>query len=68
MVALCGAVAVTNARMFQTRLLATGLELRRGDPRRDAASHALRGLAVAGFAVLLMSGMVGHECVKTRLA
>ncbi len=61
MVALCGAVAVTNARMFQTRLLATGLSFGAVILAGTQLHTPYAGLAVAGFAVLLMSGMVGQN-------
>ena len=61
MVALCGAVAVTNVRMFQTRLLATGLSFGAVILAGTQLHTPYAGLAVAGFAVLLMSGMVGQN-------
>jgi hypothetical protein len=59
MVALCGAVAVTNVRVLQTRLLATGLSFGAVILAAMALQTPIAGLAVAFLAVLVMSGMVG---------
>lgn len=59
MVALCGAVALTNARVLQTRLLATGLSFGLVILAGTQLGTPIAGLAVAALAVLLMSGMVG---------
>jgi hypothetical protein len=59
MVALCGAVAVTNARVLQTRLLATGLSFGAVILAGTQLGTPIAGLAVAALAVLLMSGLVG---------
>ncbi len=59
MVALSGAVAVTNARVIQTRLLATGASFGAVILAGTQLHNAFAGLVVAGIAVLLMGGMVG---------
>lgn len=59
MVALCGAVAVTNARVIQTRLLATGLSFGVVILAGTQLHSPLAALGAALVAVLLMSGMVG---------
>ena len=56
---LCGAVAVTNARVLQTRLLATGLSFGAVIVAGTALQSPIAGLGVAALAVLLLSGMVG---------
>ncbi len=59
MVALSGAVAVTNTRVLQTRLLATGLSFGAVILAGTQLHTPIAALVVAGVAVLLMSGMVG---------
>jgi hypothetical protein len=59
MVALCGAVAVTNVRVLQTRLLATGLSFGAVILAAMALQSPLAGLGAAFLAVLIMSGLVG---------
>ncbi len=59
MVALCGAVAVTNTRVIQTRLLATGLSFGVVILAGTQLQTPLAALGAALVAVLLMSGMVG---------
>ena len=59
LVALAGGVAATNTRVLQTRLLATGLSFGAIILAGTQLHTPIAGLAVAGVAVLLMSGMVG---------
>ncbi len=61
MVALAGAVAATNAKVLQTRLLATGLSFGAVIIAGTQLHTPIAGLAVAGVAVLLMSGLVGQN-------
>lgn len=59
MVALCSAVAVTNVRVIQTRLLATGLSFGVVILAGTQLHSPLAALGAALLAVLIMSGMVG---------
>lgn len=59
MVALAGAVAVTNVKVLQTRLLATGLSFGVVILAGTQLQAPLAALGVAGVAILLMSGMIG---------
>ncbi|MEP7293948.1 MAG: hypothetical protein ABI835_19330, partial [Chloroflexota bacterium] len=59
MVALSGAVATTNAKVLQTRLLATGLSFGAVILAGTQLQAPIAALGVAGLAILLMSGMVG---------
>jgi hypothetical protein len=59
MVALCSAVAVTNVRVIQTRLLATGLSFGVVILAGTQLHSPIAALGVALLAVLIMSGMVG---------
>ncbi|MEO8395169.1 MAG: hypothetical protein ABI700_19385, partial [Chloroflexota bacterium] len=61
MVALAGAVAATNTKVLQTRLLATGLSFGAVILAGTQLHTPIAGLAVAGVAVLLMSGLVGQN-------
>ena len=63
MVALCGAVAVTNTRVLQTRLLATGLSFGAVILAGTQLHTPIAGLAVAGVAVLLHERDGRDECV-----
>ncbi len=59
MVAMSGAVAVTNTRVLQTRLLATGASFGAVILAGTQLQSPVAGLIVAGIALLLMSGIVG---------
>jgi len=59
MVALSGAVALTNTRVLQTRLLATGLSFGVVILAGTQLHTPLAALGAALLAVLVMSGMVG---------
>lgn len=59
MVALCGAVALTNTRVLQTRLLATGASFGAVILAGTQLQNPVAGLIVAGIAVMLLSGIVG---------
>ncbi|MEO8611811.1 MAG: hypothetical protein ABI690_28185 [Chloroflexota bacterium] len=58
MLALCGAVALTNKRVLQTRLLATGLSFGAVILAAQALHSPFAALAVAVFALLILSGLV----------
>jgi hypothetical protein len=58
---LAGAVAATNTKVLQTRLLATGLSFGAVIIAGTQLQTPIAGLAVAGIAVLLMSGLVGQN-------
>lgn len=60
LLALCGAVALTTNRVLQTRLLATAASF---GPAMIAATQlgALAGLLVAGFAALVLAGLVAQR-------
>jgi hypothetical protein len=59
MVALAGALAVTNVKVLQTRLLATGLSFGAVILAGTQLQTPLAALGVASVAILLMSGMIG---------
>ncbi len=58
MLALCGAVALTNKRVLQTRLLATGLSFGAVILAGVGLGSPLAALGVALFALLILSGLV----------
>lgn len=59
MVALAGAVALTNPKVLQTRLLSTGLSFGAVILAGTQLQTPFAALAVAGVAILIMSGMIG---------
>ena len=58
MLALCGAVALTNKRVLQTRLLATGASFGAVILAGVGLGSPLAALGVALFALLILSGLV----------
>jgi len=61
MLALCGAVALTNKRVLQTRLLATGASFGAVILAGVGLGSPFVALAVALFALLILSGLVSNN-------
>jgi hypothetical protein len=58
MLALCGAVALTNKRVLQTRLLATGASFGAVILAGVGLGSPLAALGVAVFALMILSGLI----------